>query len=62
MGALDAQAAASPEIDAQERADLAPLRAQLADALASTPIPLVRARALMAAYQSYLQAVTRKGL
>jgi hypothetical protein len=62
LGALDAQAAASPAITEEERADLAPLRAQLVDALASTPIPLVRARALMAAYQSYLQAVTRKAL
>lgn len=58
LGALDAQAATSPAITADERADLAPLHTQLAATLASTPVPLVRARALMAAYQSYLQAVT----
>ncbi len=62
MGALDAQASASPEITPDERADLAPLKAQLETALAAKPTPLVRARALMAAYQSYLQAVTRKAL
>ncbi|MEI2777245.1 MAG: hypothetical protein V9G19_14985 [Tetrasphaera sp.] len=62
MGALDAQVAASPDVDADERADLAPLREQLHTTLASTPVPLVRARALLAAYQSYIQAVTRKAL
>ncbi|MFN8099497.1 MAG: hypothetical protein U0Q21_14555 [Dermatophilaceae bacterium] len=62
MGALDAQANASPDVSAEERADLAPLRAQLESTLTTTPTPLVRARALMAAYQSYLQAVTRKAL
>lgn len=58
LGALDAQAMSSPAITADERADLAPLHTQLTGTLASTPVPLVRARALMAAYQSYLQAVT----
>ena len=58
LGALDAQAATSPAITEDERADLAPLHTQLVATLASTPVPLVRARALMAAYQSYLQAVT----
>lgn len=39
-----------------------PLKAQLESTLAAKPTPLVRARALMAAYQSYLHAVTRKAL
>lgn len=62
LGALDAQARASADITADERADLAPLKAQLESTLAAKPTPLVRARALMAAYQSYLHAVTRKAL
>ena len=60
-GALDAQAAASAAITAQERADLTPLRAQLAQALGQEPLPLNRARALMAAYQTYLTAITATG-
>jgi hypothetical protein len=58
---LDAQVAASPAVTDVERGDLAPLRTQLVAALASTPIPLVRARALMAAYQSYVWTVTNNG-
>lgn len=61
MGALDAQAAASSEIDARS----APTWRRCVPNSPTPwrhPIPLVRARALMAAYQSYLQAVTRKGL
>lgn len=61
LGALEAQVASSPAVTAQERADLAPIRTQLGAALASTPIPLVRARALMAAYQSYVRTVTNNG-
>ena len=61
LGALDAQVAASPAVTDVERGDLAPLRTQLVAALASTPIPLVRARALMAAYQSYVWTVTNNG-
>lgn len=61
LGALDAQVAGSPAVTAAERADLKPMRDQLAAVLAATPVPLVRARALMAAYQSYVRTVTNNG-
>lgn len=60
-GALDAQVAASPSVTDDEHADLAALRTQLAGALARTPVPLTRARALIAAYQTYILAVTADG-
>lgn len=61
LGALDAQVAGSPAVTAAERADLKPMRDQLAAVLAATPVPLVRARALMAAYQSHVRTVTNNG-
>lgn len=61
LGALDAQVASSPSVTADEREDLEPLRDRLGAALATSPIQLVRARALMAAYQSYVRTVTNNG-
>jgi hypothetical protein len=57
-GALAAMAA-SATVPAELEADLADLRRRLDETLAQTPLPLVRARALAAAYQSYLDVATR---
>ncbi len=46
-------------VDADQAQDLADLRRRLDDALGETPVRTVRARALLAAYQSYVDALTR---
>ncbi|MEP7333802.1 MAG: hypothetical protein ABI692_17145 [Terracoccus sp.] len=58
-GAVAAMAAASNLPD-ESRADLSELRSRLEGALASTPMPLARSRALAAAYQSYVDAMSRR--
>jgi hypothetical protein len=45
--------------DADESQDLADLRRRLDEVLETTPVPTVRARALLAAYQSYVDALSR---
>ncbi len=57
-GALSAMAA-SARVPAELEADLRDLRRRLDDALSVTPLPLQRARALAAAYQSFLDVATR---
>lgn len=44
----------------EESEDLADLRRRLDEALGATPVRTARARALLAAYQSYVDALTRK--
>ncbi len=44
----------------ESRADLRELRSRLEGALAFTPMPLARSRALAAAYQSYVDAMSRR--
>ncbi|MDC5698537.1 hypothetical protein OO014_14860 [Intrasporangium calvum] len=56
---LEAQLAAHRPAEAV-RDDIDALRARLESVLAETPMPTVRARALAAAYQSYVEAVTRQ--
>jgi hypothetical protein len=55
---LGARLAAQP-LDDDVRGDVEALRSRLDAALGQTPMPTVRARALAAAYQSYVEAVTR---
>jgi hypothetical protein len=57
-GAVAAMAA-SRMLPAEVRSDVDALRARLDEALATKPLPLVRARALAAAYQAYVDAATR---
>jgi hypothetical protein len=57
-GALSAMAA-SASVPTELEPDLSDLRRRLDETLARTPLPLVRARALAAAYQSYLDVATR---
>lgn len=42
------------------QSDVEALRSRLDAVLARTPLPTTRARALAAAYQSYVEAVTRQ--
>jgi hypothetical protein len=58
VGAVGAMAAAT-QLSAEARADLAELRDRLDSVLDTPPVALDRARALVAAYQSYLTAATR---
>jgi hypothetical protein len=58
VGAVGAMAAAT-QLSAEARADLAELRDRLDAVLDTPPVALDRARALVAAYQSYLTAATR---
>ena len=55
VGAMAASATLTPEA----AADVAELRARLDEALATTPLPIARARALSAAYQAYVDTATR---
>jgi hypothetical protein len=55
VGAMASAAALPPDV----AADAAELRERLDATLASTPLPLVRARALASAYQAYVDAATR---
>ena len=49
---------AAQELDTEIRADLDGLRSRLDGVLATKPLPIVRAKALAAAYQSYVESVT----
>jgi hypothetical protein len=51
--------AAAISLDPEAAADLGALRARLDTALAASPLPIARARALAAAYQAYVDTVTR---
>jgi hypothetical protein len=57
-GALTAMATSLP-VGAELETDLADLRRHLDEALSVTPLPIVRARALAAAYQAYLDVASR---
>jgi hypothetical protein len=46
-------------LDPDQSQDLADLRKRLDDVLAATPVRTARARALLAAHQSYVDALTR---
>ncbi len=61
LGALDAQAGAATTLTDDERDDLRTLRMLLEHTLSATPVPLTRARALMAAYSGYVRTVTTNG-
>ena len=58
-GAVAAMAEASHLPD-ESRADLRELRSRLNGALVSTPMPLARSRALAAAYQAYVDVMSRR--
>ncbi|MDN5768683.1 MAG: hypothetical protein L0H96_07420 [Humibacillus sp.] len=61
-GAVTAMATTTlaPHLPDESQADLLELRSRLEQALASTPMPLARSRALAAAYQSYVDAMSRR--
>lgn len=59
-GAVAAIAAGTAVPD-QAAADLAELRRRLDEVLAAVPLPVPRARALVAAYQAYVDAIGRSG-
>ena len=58
VGAVTAMAATA-HLSAEARSDVDDLRARLDDVLGTMPVRLERARALAAAFQSYVEAVTR---
>jgi hypothetical protein len=58
LGAMLGARLAAQELDTEIRADLDGLRSRLDGVLATKPLPIVRAKALAAAYQSYVESVT----
>jgi len=59
VGAMLDARIATTAVDPDVRADIDALRTRLDEVLALKPMPIVRAKALAAAYQSYVDAVTR---
>ena len=59
VGAVQAMAAGLPP-QAEADDDLASLRRRLEEALAAQPVPIIRARALTAAYQAYVESMSRR--